>query len=282
MYLAEAHSRWYSYPPPYYYQGSFVYATPWLWYDGNSHAGYAYANWGNLILNRMDVESPLTIIMWGNYNPTTRTGTIYAKYRNDTQNSLSGNVLFVVTEDSIYRSVPNGDVWHNHVARDYIPDYLGTAFEIPRDDSVIYSQSFTIASSWIVNQCEIVTFFQDTRLSTDSIKDIYQGGKIMVRELTLSAVEEEQNSITVGLSKVNVTPNPCRNQTQFEISLPNGTDYKIGIFDISGREIKHLNGRVNSAREQINCSFSKNINPGVYFYRFESKVYSSAGKIIVQ
>jgi len=282
MYLAEARSRWYSYPPPYWYNGQFVFATPWLWLDGDKHAGYTYSNWGNLISNRMNEESPMAITMWGNYDPSSRTGTVYAKYYNESPEPMTGKVLFVITEDSIQRSVPNGDQWHNHVARDYIPDYIGTQFTIGREDSVIYSQPFTLASNWNVNQCEIVTFFQSTTLTPDSIKEIYQGGTIKVMNLLLPGIEEEHNLLPNHTAYVNVFPNPCQNQTRFELSLPNGTDYKIGIFDISGREIKTLNGVMTGMKQIINCDFPNTIKSGIYFYRLESKKHNSNGKIIIQ
>lgn len=278
MYSAEAYARWHSYPPP--YNGT-SYATPWLWLDGDPHAAYIYTNWGNLISARMNIVSPVNITMWGDYNPITRTGTIYAKYYNETSEVLSGNVLFVVTEDSIQRSTPNGDLWHNHVARDYIPNHLGVAYDIAGNDSIVYSQPFTIASNWNVNQCEIVTFFQNTRLTADSVKEIYQGAKIMVRDLTVAAIEENNNS-DIFSSSVKVAPNPCPKQTQFILSLPNGTDYKISIFDISGREVKTLSGKTNSIRQIINCELTNTVKTGVYFYRFQSNTVNTNGKIIVQ
>ena len=275
MYLYEAHQRWYSYPPP--YNGT-SYATPWLWYDGNPHGSYIYTNWQNLIVNRMNVASPVTITMWGNYNATTRSGTINARFRNDTPYPLAGNVLFVITEDSIQLSTPNGDLWHNHVARDYVPDYIGSAVEIAGGDSLTYSQPFTLLSNWNLNRCEIVTFFQNTRLAPDSTKEMYQGSMIKVRDI-LSGIEEERNDLPIGSHSVQVLPNPGVSETRFAFTLPTGNRYKINIFDVSGRTVKTLNGVAGGKRELVKCELNK---AGVYFYHFESEVVNSTGKIVIK
>jgi hypothetical protein len=276
MYLSEAYQRWHSYPPPY---NAVSYATPWMWYDGNPHGSYTHSTWQTKILQRMNEDAPVVITMWGNYNPTTRAGTINARYWNETPFPLTGFRIFVVTEDSIQRSTPNGDQWHNHVARDYIPDYTGSLVDIPAGEEVTYSQPFSISSSWNVNQCEIVTFFQNNHLTPDSIKEIYQGAMIKVRDLPMSAIEQGQSDLPVNTPSVTVSPNPCVNKTRFAFSLLGGQEYKINIFDVSGRSIKTLNSIASGEKQLINCEFVK---AGVYFYRFSSDLVNTTGKIIVK
>lgn len=275
LYNAESRSRWFWYPTvtyPYYYYA-------WVIPDGNIHGTTNFSTYQSMILNRFNVPSPINIRMYGDYNPTSRTGNIYARYYNEAEYPLTGSVLFVITEDSLYYSAGNGDQLHNFVARDYLPSYTGVEYTIAGRDSIIYSQPFTISSGWNASRCEIVTFFQSTRLSQDSTKEMQQGGKIKVRDLPLGI--EEPSNITVAQSLVNVSPNPCTDHINFSFSLPKGTDYKVSVYNVSGREVKNLSGIASGNTDCVRFDM-KDINAGVYFYRFESNGTNTSGKIIVK
>ncbi|MEO0077249.1 MAG: Omp28-related outer membrane protein [candidate division WOR-3 bacterium] len=272
MYSAEARSRFFYLPMP-----GTTYYTPWLWIDGDYSAGSSYSNWENLILQRIAVPSPLTARMWGEYNPSTRSGTINVMFISDSNATLSGRVLFVITEDSIQRSTPNGDLWHNHVARDYIPDHIGTAVTLNYQDSVTVSFPFTISSSWVDYRCEIVAMIQDP-VVVNVTKRIWQGAKIKLMDLNIIGIEEQTNNIFSSKS-ITVRPNPCVAKTQFSINLPIGENYRIKIFDIGGKLVKTLDGITTKDNEHVLCDF---MNAGVYFYAFESKHLSKTGKIIVK
>jgi hypothetical protein len=110
----------------------------------------------------MNQASNLTPSMWGVFNPSTGSGTIYAKFKNTGSSAISGNLYFVVTEDSIYYLGPNADPWHNHVARDYLPNELGQAVTIAAGDSVIQSQGFAINPAWNKNRIELYSWVQQT------------------------------------------------------------------------------------------------------------------------
>ena len=281
LYNSEAVQRVYSYPPPYYSNTShaWVYATPWLWVDGNKHDN-GYTHWTSWIVNEMNQEAQATIRMWGFYNRTTLTGTINARYINETDAPMNGNVLFIITEDSIFYTTPRGDPLHNHVARDYIPNYIGSSVSIASRDSVTVSYPFTISSSWNDKKCEIVTFIQNPVMTNDSNKPIWQGAKVRVYQLPYNGVEE-QNEKIYPLTKIIVAPNPCVNETRFAFSLPKGTGYKINIFDVSGREVKTLNGIATGKNDRVNLRLN-DINSGIYFYRFSSNIVNTAGKIIIK
>jgi hypothetical protein len=276
MYFPEAFQRWHSYPPPYYSAGAWTYTHPWLWYDGNPHGGRSYTTWPTKITTRMNQPSPVTIRVWGNYNSTTRSGTICAQFRNDSIAIINANVLFVITEDSIYRPTPNTDLWHNHVARDFIPGPVGVPISISVGDSVTYSQTFAINDSWNVNHCEIVAIIQDTVLSHDSIKQILQGATKKVMTLSL---EEEQSEMSNFTSAVDVAPNPCVNKTYIAFTLPVNEKYTITIFNQAGCVVKTENGIASGHKETIRC---KLCNTGIYFYQFRSDNLNTTGKIVVR
>ncbi|MEO0091657.1 MAG: Omp28-related outer membrane protein [candidate division WOR-3 bacterium] len=277
MYSAEARARFFYLPMP-----GTTYYTPWLWIDGDYSAGSSYSNWENLIVQRMGVPSRITARIWGNYNPTTRTGTIYARFISDTNATLYHNVLFVITEDSIYQPTPNGDLWHNHVARDYIPDHIGTQVTLAYQDSVTVSYPFSISQNWVAERCEIVTMIQDPTV-INITKRIHQGAKIKLTELAYVGIDEAPKTPTVIYdANVKVIPNPCVNRTSFSFSLPFGTEYLISIFDAQGRNIRTLSGIASGKSECVNWNFNNIINAGVYFYLLQSSKGNSAGKFIVK
>ncbi len=253
--------------------------TPWLFLDGVS-SGSNYSGWQSLILGRSNVPSPVSARMWGNYNPSTRTGEIFVRFYSDTTAELVGNVFFVITEDSIMRSTPNGDLWHNHVARDYIPNEIGTPVSIRQEDSVTVSYPFFINSAWVANRCEIIAILQSQTL-VGSIREIWQGAKAYVSELPLAAIEENITPKPKNYT-VFVNPNPCVNHARFNFDLPFGTDYKINFFDAAGRSVKSYTGIASGQNESVNCDLSNSVKTGVYFYHFTSSTANTTGKIIVK
>jgi hypothetical protein len=274
-YNADAKNRFiYFYPtatPPYYYFGS-------LYFDGNNKGAHNNSSWNTRITNRMNVSAPARIRMWGTYNPSTGLGTIYARYFADGFD-MSGNILFVITEDSIFLTGTNNDPLHNHVVRNYIPNYIGAPVTIIKNDSLTVSYPFTISSSWNDKQVEIVTLIQNPTNFGDSLKEVWQAAKIKPRQL--SCINEEPNARSYFSRIVEVSPNPCVNETRFTFHLRNGTSYRIDIVDIAGRKVKTLKGVATGNKESVKMNLS-GINSGIYFYRFSNDIFNITGKIIIK
>lgn len=281
LYSPESYQRWYSYPPPYYYGGSWYYATPWLWYDGDPHGSYNYTEWQSKIVTEMNKPAPFTCTMWGTFTPPN--GVVYAKFRNDSTATLTGRIRFVLTEDSLYYSASNGDLWHNHVARDYLPDTSGTAVTLAPGDSITVSRNFTVQSGWNANKCEIVAWIQSTVLLSDSTRDIWQGGLIKVTQLTYVAEENTENAL---VERIGPIPNPCVNKTTFNFRLNSGAIYQINIFDVAGRKIRTFKGLATGNEQTIEWDLKDaqgtRMGSGVYFYQFESKETNANGKIVIR
>jgi hypothetical protein len=276
LYNAESRSRWFTYPSvtyPSYYYG-------WVIPDGNIHGTTTFSTYQAMILNRMNIPSPIRIIMRGNYNQPANSGTISASYYNESGSTINGNVLFVITEDSLYYSAPNGDQLHNHVARDYIPNYIGSSVSIPSNDSVVVTYPFTTSSDWNPRRVAIVTWIQNPNMASDSTKEVYQGARITLMNLNWIGVEEEQSNLLNTPFQVNVTPNPCVNRTSFAFSLSAGTQYTISIFDAVGRNVKTLTGIATGKNDLV--QWHPEVRAGIYLYRFESNVTNTSGKIIVK
>lgn len=283
LYNAEARQRMYSYPPPYYYGGSWYYATPWLWYDGDPHGSYTYSTWGSKIVTEMNRPAPFFCTMWGTYNQSTGNGTVYVKFKSDTTATVTGRIRFVLTEDSLYYSAPNGDVWHNHVARDYLPDTGGTVVTIAPGESVTVSRNFTVQPGWNANRCEIVAWIQSTVLLPDSTRDVWQSGLIKVTDLT--GVEEKMTQKPI-MNALTPIPNPCVDHTKFIFTLNKGESFRISIFDLSGRKIREIKGYATGDKQTINWDLKnqtgQRVNSGVYFYKFISLNKGMSGKIIIR
>jgi hypothetical protein len=183
----------------------------------------------------------------------------------------------VITEDSLYYSGPNGDVWHNHVARDYVPTHTGTYVTIPPGDSITVTQPFTTQTSWQEDMIEIVAWLQ-----TDGTRYMWQGAKISL--LNIGVKEHEE--VVVSAKKICPAPNPCVNNTVFSFQLPAGVDYRIEIYDVTGRSIQTMRGSASGAAESVrwNCDnrAHEKVNAGVYLYKFVSEVTNTSGKIIVE
>lgn len=280
---AEAHSRWYSYPPPYWYNSSWYYATPWLWIDGNKDGAYFYSTtWTPMVTSRISVPSPVTATMWGDYNPGTLSGNIYAQFRNDSTAALTGRVLFVITEDSIYQYAPNGDYWHNNVARDYIPNVTGDLVTVPPGDSLTVSKPFTLGSTWNTDKIRFVAFIQDTFMQPDTIKEIWQGAMIDLAELGI----EEFKDPVIAKAAVTAMPNPCTDGTRFAFTLTAGEAYEINIFDVAGRQVKTIHGIASGSEENIAWNLRDEtgirVSSGIYFYRFTGRQINTTGKVVVR
>ncbi len=279
FFTAEANRRMLYYPPP--FGGQYV--PPWLWYDGDPDGGWTYTQYESKIVNRMNQPSPVTITMWGNYYPADDTGTVYAKFRNDSTATIDGRVLFAITEDSLYFATPF-IVWHNNVPRDYLPDENGAIVSIPPGDSVTLSQPFTIDMDWNADFCKILTWIQNDSMQVDSTKEIWQGGLMKVTDFNPGIEDDLVEELP--LFEITVTPNPCVDGTEFAFNLPAESAYQIEIYDIMGRRVRTLNGSTSGGRHSNRWNRRDDtgtlVRAGVYLYRFTSDMLNVTGKVIVR
>ncbi len=274
MYFQEVIDRWHYYPPP--DNGSYSY--PWLWFDGDPHGSWIDSTWRAKIEDQLCVPASVTVTMWGTYNAGSGNGTIYARFRNDSTAAITGRVLFVVTEDSIYYAGTNGDNWHNHVARDYLPDPGGQTITIQPADSITVSRSFTIQSAWHSDHCQILSWLQNDTPLPDSTKPIYQGTIKKINEL----VNIDESSIfRIPAPAIRVHPNPVHRTVQFDLDQPPGSDYSIQIFDPTGRLIKSFIGTIKTNNQTVIWNLNKTLSDGVYFFKFRTKNDIYLSKIII-
>jgi Outer membrane protein Omp28 len=254
-----------------------------MWCDGNQHGGMDYNQWETMIVARYNQPSPVTIDIDGQYSASGDTGTIYAKIRNDSTESITGRVIVVITEDSLMYAAPNGVMIHCNVPRDYLPDDSGEVVTVASGDSALVTRSITTNASWVDNQLHILVWIQNDSMQADSTKEIWQGSVTKLVELGIA----DHGSQTVDPRPlVHSQPNPCVWGTDFIFNLGLDQPYSIRIFDITGREINVLSGVGAGQTRQVSWNMKdqdgRSVVSGVYLYRFEAGGRAAFGKIVVR
>ncbi|KPK67994.1 hypothetical protein AMJ87_12565 [candidate division WOR_3 bacterium SM23_60] len=282
FYLPEALDRMHYYPPPESTVGNWFYTSPWLWFDGDKHGTEDYNTWESKIVNRMMQDAPVTLTMGGIFSATDDTGRVYAHFRNDSTDTITGRVIFVITEDSLYFPSVNGDLWHNHVPRDYVPDHDGQVVSIAPGDSLTVDRFFSLDTNWVDEMCDIVTWIQNDSMSADSIKEIWQGAMIKVTDLT--GIHEQETDVV--RSTLHAYPNPCARDITFMLDMPSGTAYTLIFYDVIGRPVRYFTGIAPARRHEVTWNLldqtGDKVSPGIYLYSLTRKGVQARGKIIVR
>jgi hypothetical protein len=274
LYCYEARQRMYYYPPPYYSGGQWYYVTPYLWADG-TRAGWDYNTWRGTIEARMYASADLMIVVNGTYNPQTRSGRITADFTNERLSPITGRIQFVIVEDSLYYVGPNGDAWHNHVARDYLPDWNGEVVTIPGGQTITRYRDYTLSTDWNPDRCEVIVFIQDDYMQPDSNKFVYQGAKKKIREFT-AITENHHTQITPF-----VYPNPVTSSAIFLLPNEKGLLKTLTIYNSEGRVVRQLSGRSSTLIWNRTDENGLKVKPGIYFYHLRQGENQATGKLVV-
>jgi len=258
------------------FYGNTGYGVPYLYMDGTS---ISTSSPQTPIQNEMAKPSPMTDSMWGYYNTGTRKGRIYVSFRNDSTAAITGNIYFVVIEDSIDYHAANGDTLHNDVVRDYLPNEVGSSFTIPVGQTATKNDTFTISASWNVNRCHILAWIQ----RTSSPRTIFQASMKKVTNLPIAIEEEDLDAAGTVLR---LQPNPCVTGTRFSLNVPAVGRYGLRIYNAVGRMVWEHSGVTSDQawneywdRSDMN---GRRVSAGVYLYRFDCGKARQNGTIVVQ
>lgn len=228
----------------------------------------------------MAQPSPITQTITGTYNPTTRQYSISSTFRNDSTAAITALVYFVVTEDSIYYAAANGDLWHNHVARDYVPNQSGTSVTIAPGDSVTQTRACSLKVAWNADRCVMISWIQ-----ASGTRNVFQAGIQPITTLPVGIVEM-QESEGVPARTVTVSPNPCVTGTRFRFSARSEEEYAIDLYDASGRLVRRMAGVCSATGETVTWDRRDDsgvpVRAGVYFYRVNAGGLRESGKIVVR
>jgi hypothetical protein len=275
-YLAEASRKMRLYPPP----QNGLYYTPWLWLDGRQR-GSGYSSWASYVAAQLVVPADIAIAITGSYNPGAREGEAVIEFTNPLAESLSATANVVIIEDSVYYSAPNGDPWHNHVCRDFIPDEYGTVVTLPGMGSDTLVVPYVIDPAWNDAFCKVLVFLQSTEVQTDSTRPVYQGGEVQVLALT-GANEPPQPRSALDAS---CGPNPARDRAGFRFQAEPGTRYALGLFSPDGRLVRELSGVSRAGLVELEWNRTdadgNRVRRGVYAWRLTAGGAAATGKLVL-
>jgi hypothetical protein len=270
LHSPEGRLKFRQYPPPM----NNGYYTPWLWVDGHER-GSDYGSWASHVSQALTVPADIEIVLTGTYDQAGRTGQVQAELISWASLNTNANVYVVITEDSCYYVGPNGDPWHNHVCRDYIPDQNGTAVTVPALGRDTFVTDFTLDPSWNEVKCNIVVFLQNPTVQPDSTKPVYNGAQVPVMLFTGAS----EGPRPVANPAVAVVPNPCQRFADFALSVPAGERYRLSIFDASGKLVREFSGR---GAGETRVRWQRDGEPaGIYVYRLDVGPKRLSGKLIV-
>lgn len=96
-----------------------------------------------------------------------------------------------------------------------------------------------------------------------------------------------QNHISMKVgSVIEVSPNPFHDKITFSYDLPLHAEYRLCLFDAIGRKVRTMSSVSSGGSRSIiwdrKDDFGNLLESGVYFYRLESTMFSTSGKVVVE
>lgn len=275
LHSTEGRAKFRSYPPPL----NGLYYTPWAWIDGRNCTS-SYNSWPGYVSQRMLEPTDVRLSITGTYEPGTRSGTVQAVFYNNGTIDVTGTCQMVVTEDSLNYTGPNGDPWHNHVCRDYLPDHLGAAITIPAGGYDTVIQTFILQPGWVERMCKVVVYAQDPTMHPDSGYGGIQAGQIPVLSLTGVTEPRVPESFYENVS-ARVTPNPAQGNATFRFTAPAGRTYRLGVYALDGTLVREFAGMSRSGETSVNWQRDETVARGVYAWRLACGGAVASGKLVV-
>jgi hypothetical protein len=109
---------------------------------------------------QMTVNTPGKLTLTMKYNPTSRTGKIYATFFSvDQITDTNLRLRYAITESHIHYHWQNLDSLQ-FVERKMLPNYSGVSFSVNQGQTFADSQSFSISSAWVDYNCDMVVWIQ--------------------------------------------------------------------------------------------------------------------------
>ncbi len=232
---------------------------------------------------RILVPSDIRMTTTGTYNPSTRQGTITVVLFNSGMMPLDAVLHLAITEDSLYYAAPNGDQWHNHVLRDYVPTETGTPVSVPSGGYDTVTLSYTIGAGWVERMCALVTYVQGP-LQPDSSRPVYQGGVAPLLSFVGVAEPRIPDSFYDNLT-VTAGPNPCPTSAEFCFTGRPGQSYRLTIFAPDGSRVREFTGTITTGQNKLNWdrtdAHGRKVSRGIYGYRLAGTGCAATGKLVI-
>jgi hypothetical protein len=239
---------------------------------------------------RLPEPSDLVIDLGGTYDYDTRTGAIEITIDNEGAEPLTGTLQCILTESELYYEAPNDLDWHHHVMRDMIPTETGTAVTIEPGTRTLISHNFLIDPTWDPTECELICFVQSDLFAADSTRDIWQGAKVAVTEITgTSDIAQHPSSAAVDGAPCVLhasRPNPAHGASQITFELARPEHVRLALFDATGRRLLTLFDGERAAGPHaatwrgVDASGDP-VPAGVYFYRLTAGAFSQTRQLLI-
>jgi hypothetical protein len=238
-----------------------------------------FARWYNA---RRAVQSPLQMTLTGIYNRGTRQGRAkVAITATDNITPTNLKIRYCLLENLPYSwGTDTTVIGIDHVQRNMLPDWNGVSLTISNGETKADSQSFTLASGWNPDSCEIAVFVQ-----SDQTKEVLQG--VWGNLPTFSGTEgNPTKEIPESYFLSAPSPSPCTQKAQITFGLPRESDVSLKVYNLMGREVKTLVSGHEKAGWQTVSWDAKDLSGrpvpgGVYFFRLEVQGWSLTRRAVV-
>jgi thiol-disulfide isomerase/thioredoxin len=155
------------------------------------------------INSQRTASQPMTIALYGWYNPAADSGVVVAKVtgtgRMPSGTKAALTLRYAIVEDSSYYTGTNGDPRHDQVLRDMLPNNTGVTINMDKGLTVTDSQKFKtrpaggIPYQWTESNCYAVVYVQN-----NTTKEIYQSANAKIQALAPLAVELSEFTAMAG------------------------------------------------------------------------------------
>ncbi|MCP4581083.1 MAG: T9SS type A sorting domain-containing protein [candidate division Zixibacteria bacterium] len=241
---------------------------------GGSHDQSMYSTYLPIYEERKPINSAFTIDIHGenegnNYDLTV----LVNKMANIAWENMVLHVALTESDISYNWQGQNHLDW---VERLMVPDQYGTTIEFSSSDNLAIDLSFTFNTAWEYENCEITAFIQNL-----DDQEILQGTKVMLPDLTPTAIDDETASLPLTTRLGNNYPNPFNPTTTLNFSLKQAGGITLEIYNVMGQKINTLvDGQLDAGHHSVvwdgKNDAGVNVSSGVYFYKLTTDDYSSS------
>ncbi len=166
------------------------------------------------------------------------------------------------------------------VERLMIPDANGTELwtstDAPTQGAQIQDNiTFDIPSGVVKENCELICFVQN-----DDTKEVKVAAKVNLGNPP-STVNGNSNTIPQQYALAQNYPNPFNPVTTISYDLPKAEQVQLVLYDITGKKVKELVNRFQTAGHHVYRLDGSNLASGVYIYSIKAGTFTANRKMML-
>ena len=265
-----------------YYPAGSTRSIPYAISDG-IYRGENINSWSNMITYRLNVESPVELILSGQLNEESGNGILDISINvEEPMFPADYKLRIALTEDSLYYAASNGTEWHNHTFRDMIPGPAGRSIEFPQSGTLELSQEFTIPSECDIHFCKLVVWIQ----ADDNTHAVTQAASIDVEDMERVDIADQLPELPENIQLSQNYPNPFNATTTIRFSLANSDYVTLTIYDILGRSVNQLHsGLLDAGVYDMKWDGTNDagnvVGSGMYLYNLETSEGTQSKRMLM-